>query len=97
MIALKELAAARGMAGLLQAGQLSVGVEVDIKHLAATPLGVEVRAVATFLRMEGNLYRFTVQAYDRGGLIGEGEHTRAIVATARVEREALDRNAPKQA
>ena len=96
-IALMDLAAGRGMTGLLRAGQLSVGVEVDIKHLAATPVGVEVRAVATFLGMERRLYRFKVQAFDRGGLIGEGEHIRAIVATARLERRALDRNEPKPA
>lgn len=92
MIALMELAAARAMTGLLQAGQLSVGVGVDIKHLAATPLGVEVRAEATFLGMKGKLYLFQVRAYDRGGLIGEGAHTRAIVAAERLERGARDRN-----
>lgn len=93
MVALMELAAARGMKKLLNAGQLSVGVGVDIKHLAATPVGVEVRATATFLGMAGKLYRFKVEAFDAGGLIGEGEHTRAIVSTERLLDGAASRNA----
>jgi fluoroacetyl-CoA thioesterase len=92
MIALMELAAARAMQGLLESGQLSVGVGVAVKHLAATPVGVEVRAAATFLGMEGKLYRFRVEAFDRGGLIGEGEHTRAVVSTERLVKGAFARN-----
>jgi predicted thioesterase len=92
MIALMELAAAKAMRGLLGAGQLSVGVGVDVRHLAATPVGVEVKAVATFLGMEGKLYRFQVQALDRGGFVGEGHHTRAIISTDRLLSGALARN-----
>ena len=92
MIGLMEVAASRAMRGLLQDGQLSVGVGVDVKHLAATPVGVEVRAVATFLGMEGKLYRFKVEAFDRGGPIGHGEHSRAIIGTERLIRGAKDRN-----
>jgi predicted thioesterase len=93
MVALMELAAARAMKKLLNTGQLSVGVGVDIKHLAATPVGVEVRATATFRGMAGKLYRFKVEAFDAGGLIGEGEHTRAIVSTERLLSGAASRNA----
>ncbi|HEX8737666.1 MAG TPA: hotdog domain-containing protein [Pyrinomonadaceae bacterium] len=93
MIALMELAAARGMKKLLNSGQLSVGVGVDVKHLAATPVGIEVSATATFLGMEGKLYRFKVEAFDAGGLIGEGEHTRAIISTERLLTGAVSRNA----
>ena len=92
MIALMELAAARGMKKLLNSDQLSVGVGVDVKHLAATPVGIEVRATATFLGMTGKLYRFKVEAFDAGGLIGEGEHTRAIVSTERLLAGAISRN-----
>ena len=92
MIALMEVAASRAMKPSLQAGQLSVGVGVDVRHLAATPVGVEVRAVATFEGMEGKLYRFSVQAFDRGGLIGEGAHTRAVVGTERLVKGAIARN-----
>jgi predicted thioesterase len=91
MIGLMEVAASRAMKGLLGPGQLSVGVGVDVKHLAATPTGVEARAVATFLGMQGKLYRFKVEAFDPGGKIGEGEHTRAIVSVERLVSGAAAR------
>ncbi|WP_106088694.1 thioesterase family protein [Enhygromyxa salina] len=84
MIALMELAAARVLLPLLEPGQLSVGVGVNVKHLAATQVGVEVRAVATYLGAEGKLHRFKVELVDDGGVAGEGEHTRAIIDEARL-------------
>ena len=93
MIALMEVAAARAMRGALTDGQLSVGVNVTIHHLAATPIGTPVTARATFTGMDGKLYRFAVQAWDAGGLIGEGEHTRAVVSTDRLIAGAMKRNA----
>lgn len=91
MIGLMEVAASRAMKGLLRPGQLSAGVGVNVKHLAATPVGVEVKAVARFLGMQGKLDRFKVEASDPGGLIGEGEHTRAIVSTERLVSGAMSR------
>jgi len=84
MIALMELAGARLMKTILEPRQLSVGVGVCIKHLAATPNNTEVRAVATFLEMEGKLYKFKIEAFDPAGKIGEGEHTRAIIDSERL-------------
>lgn len=84
MIALMELAAGRVLRPLLQEGQLSVGVVVNVRHTAATPVGSTVRAVATYLRPEGKLHRFQVEAFDEGGSIGEGEHVRAIISTERL-------------
>lgn len=92
MIALMEIAAARLMKPLLQEGQLSVGVGVDVSHTAATPIGHTVRAIATFLGHEGKLLRFKLQAFDAAGPIGEGEHTRAIVATERLMVGAMRRS-----
>jgi fluoroacetyl-CoA thioesterase len=92
MIALMEVAASRMMRGGLEPGQLSVGVGVNIQHLAATPVGIEVRAAATFLGMAGKLYRFKVEVFDAGGLAGSGEHTRAIVRTDRLLAGAMSRN-----
>jgi fluoroacetyl-CoA thioesterase len=88
MIMLMEIAASRVMRSLLEEGQLSVGVGVNIQHLAATPFGAEVTANATFLGMEGKLYKFAIEASDAGGLIGKGEHTRAIVDAERLEKGA---------
>jgi predicted thioesterase len=84
MIALMELAAARAMRPSLAEGELSVGVSLNVKHTAATPIGCTVRAVATYLGLEGKLYRFKVEAFDDAGPIGGGEHCRAIVSTERL-------------
>ena|SRR5881409_2065299 len=84
MIALMELAGARLMKRVLEPHQLSVGVGVCIKHLAATPNNTEVSAVATFLEMEGKLYKFRIEAFDPAGKIGEGEHTRAVIDAERL-------------
>jgi predicted thioesterase len=97
MVALMEVAAARLMRPLLEEGQLSVGVSVDVKHTAATPLGREVRAVATYLGPEGKLFRFKVEAFDAGGPVGAGEHTRAIVSTERLVDGAVKRQAERKA
>ena len=84
MVALMELAAARAMRPLLEAGQLSVGVAIRVEHRAATPVGCEVRAVATYLGPEGRLHRFKLEAFDPAGPIGDGDHSRAIVGTERL-------------
>lgn len=84
MIALMELAAARTMRSMLREGELSVGVEIRVRHMAPTPIGALVRAVATYVAPEGKLFRFRVEAFDESGLIGEGEHTRAIIETSRL-------------
>src|SRR5688572_28912245 len=84
LVAFMEMAATRLMKPLLEAGQHSVGVEVSIKHTAATPIGGHVRTVATFLGPHGNLFRFKVEAFDDAGPIGNGVHTRAIVNTSRL-------------
>jgi len=84
MVALMELAAARAMRPLLKTGELSVGTALAITHTAATPVGVEVRAVATYLGLEGRIHRFKVEAFDAAGLIGAGEHSRAVIATERL-------------
>ena len=81
------------MRPMLEPGQLSVGVALSVEHRAPTPVGGRVRAVATYLRPEGKLYRFKVEAFDDAGPIGEGEHTRAIVATERLLAGAARRKA----
>ncbi len=84
MILLMEIAATRLMKPIVGDGQMSVGVGIDIQHLAATPVNTKVRARATYLGREGKLYKFMVEAFDAGGKVGEGEHTRAIIATERL-------------
>ncbi len=91
MIALMELAAARLMKPKLSAGELSVGVNVNVNHLAATPNNEIVKVVAEYTGMKGKLYSFTVSLFDGGGKAGVGTHTRAIVETKRLLQGAKDR------
>ena len=91
MIALMELAAARLMKSLLSDGELSVGIDVNVIHFAATPKGEEVKAIAIYKGMEGKLYKFEVELHDKGGKAGSGTHTRAIVKTDRLIAGAINR------
>ena len=84
MIALMEIAAARLIRPVVEGGQLSVGVALQVKHTAATPVGGAVRAVATLTGHDGKQYHFKVEAFDAAGRIGEGRHSRAIVSTERL-------------
>lgn len=93
MVAVMELAAARLMRPLLEEGQLSVGVSIEVTHDAATPPGAEVRATATFVAREGKIFVFSVKAEDPAGRIGGGTHRRAIVNTERLVRAAAERAA----
>ena len=58
-------------------------MELNISHLAATPVGMEVRAEAEVIAVEGKIITFAVTAYDEAGKIGEGTHKRCIVNTQR--------------
>jgi fluoroacetyl-CoA thioesterase len=91
MILLMEIAATRLMKPIVGLGNMSVGVGVNIKHLAATPVNSKVRARATYTGREGKLYKFTIEAFDAGGKVGEGDHTRAIIATERLVAGAAAR------
>jgi predicted thioesterase len=91
MVGFMEIAATRLMRHLLEPGQHSVGVAVQIKHTAATPIGGNVRTIATYLGPDGKLFRFKVEAFDDAGPIGDGEHPRAIVSTSRLLAGAAKR------
>jgi predicted thioesterase len=94
MVALMEMASARAMAGILEDGELTAGVTINVTHSAATPPGLTVRARARFLGMVGKFYRFEVVAEDDAGEIGRGLHDRAIVRHARL-LEGAERRRPK--
>jgi fluoroacetyl-CoA thioesterase len=91
-IALLELAAGALLAPLQGPHELSVGVVVDVTHLAATPVGAQVTAEATYRCQEGKLYVFEVIARDGGGEIMRGTHKRAIIEDARLLASAARRN-----
>ncbi len=83
MVALMERAACEAIAEALPEGKTSVGTELNIKHLAATPVGLEVRAEAEVTAVDGNTITFQITAYDEAGKIGEGTHKRAVITAQR--------------
>lgn len=91
MIALMEIAAARVLQPLLEPGELSVGVTINVSHTAPTPLGAQVTATARYARREGKLFLFEVSVADPGGEVGRGRHERAIVSNERLQSAAAKR------
>ena len=79
MIALMEEAAVAALADVLPAELTSVGISLDIRHLAATPPGMPVQATATVREVDGRVITFDVTASDSIEEIGRGSHRRAIV------------------
>lgn len=83
MAALMEGAACEALEGLLSEDKTTVGIELNISHLSATPVGMEVRAVAEVTAVDGKIITFALTAFDEAGKIGEGTHKRAIVSAQR--------------
>ena len=79
LAALMEKAACLAMDGGLDEGIASVGVEMALEHLAASPVGMEVRATARLLESDGRRFTFEIEAHDKQGLVGRARHTRATV------------------
>ena len=79
MVALMEGAACEAIAGCLKDTETTVGTMLNIEHISATPVGLEVRAEAAVISVEGKTITFEVNAYDEIGEIGRGIHKRVIV------------------
>lgn len=83
MVALMEGAACEAIAEALSEEKTSVGTELNISHISATPVGMEVRAEAEVIAVEGPVVTFKVAAFDEKGKIGEGTHKRAVITSQR--------------
>jgi predicted thioesterase len=83
MIGLMENAALSAVDTHLPGGYATVGTRLDIKHIAATPIGMKVYATAELSRIEGKRLTFKVEAYDEKEKIGEGCHERYIINVKR--------------
>ena len=79
MAALMEGAACEALEGFLSEDQTTVGIELNLKHVAATPVGMEVRAEAEVTAVDGKVITFDVKAFDEIGEIGHGTHKRVII------------------
>src|ERR1700712_5226105 len=86
MIMEMEMASADAIAPHLTAGWVTVGTEVDIRHLGASAVGAKVRTTARVIAVERRVIRFEVAAYDGARKIGEGFHGRGVVNVAGFER-----------
>ena len=85
-----ENTAAMSVQPELEDGKTTVGMMISVSHIAATPLGMEVRIETelTEVAPNGKVMTFKATCYDEAGLIGEGTHQRAIVDRARFEAKA---------
>ena len=91
MVALMEGAACEAIQEALSDSQTTVGTELNIQHISATPVGLEVRAEAEVIAVEGKVITFEVKAYDEAGEIGKGTHKRVIVNTQKFLEKAYDK------
>ena len=91
MAALMEGAACEAIAGCLKDTETTVGMELNIMHTSATPVGLEVRAEAEVIAVDGKVITFEVKAFDEAGEIGKGTHKRVIVNTHKFLEKAYDK------
>ena len=85
MINVIEAAALAAVEHLLPEGHQSLGIHLDVSHVAATPVGLRVTASAEVLRVEGRTITFRVDARDEIEPIGGGTHQRVVVSVARFD------------
>ena len=81
MVALMEGAACEAIAEAMGENQTTVGTMLNIEHISATPVGLDVRAEAEVTAVEGKVITFSIKAYDEAGEIGHGTHKRVIVGS----------------
>jgi predicted thioesterase len=91
MINLMEAAALDAVEKLLPAGHQSLGIRLDVRHYAATPVGMRVRATATLTRVDGRTFDFRVEARDDKEPIGDGLHQRVVVNVERFDKRVQDK------
>src|SRR5476649_1053244 len=85
MINLIEAAALAAVERLLPAGHQSLGIHLDVRHFAATPIGMRVTAIAALTTIDGRTLSFRVEARDEREPIGSGTHQRVVVNVARFD------------
>jgi predicted thioesterase len=92
LVALLEQAAIRAVEAHLPPGAATVGTRIEVRHLAATPVGMRARVRATLRQVDGRRYVFDIEGHDDVERIAEGAHERIQIAQARF----LERVAQKQ-
>ena len=90
MVALMEGAACEALGDVLGEDKTTVGIELNIQHLSATPVGLEVRAEAEVTAVDGKIITFQLTAYDEAGEIGKGTHKRVLVNSQKFLEKAYN-------
>ena len=85
MINVIEAASLAAVEHLLPAGHQSLGIHLDVSHVAATPVGLRVTATAEVIGVEGRTIKFRVEAHDEVETIGGGSHERVVVSVERFD------------
>ena len=93
LINLIEAAALAAFEQLLPVGCQSLGIHLDVRHFAATPVGMRVEATAEIIAIEGRTVTFRVEARDETELIGDGMHQRVVVNVARFDERVRKKQA----
>ena len=88
MIALMENTAYKSVADELEEGAGTVGTLMNVKHVAASPVGMKITCETELTKVDGRALTFSVKAFDEAGLIGEGEHERFIVYNEKFQAKA---------
>jgi fluoroacetyl-CoA thioesterase len=86
MINVIEAAALAAVEHLLPAGHQSLGIHLDVRHFAATPVGMRIWATSELIGVEGRTLSFQVEAHDEKEPIGDGWHQRVVVNVARFDQ-----------
>jgi len=86
MVNLMEAAALQAVERFMPSGFQTVGTHLDVKHFAATPVGLRVSAEAELLKVEGRTLTFRLSAADEREVIGEGTHERLIINVERFDQ-----------
>jgi len=94
MVLMMENAALAAIRPYLDAGESAVGTAIDVRHLAATPVGHEVRAEAEVVNVEGKRIEFKVSAHDETEEIGRGTHQRMVIDLASFNERLAKKSKP---
>ena len=94
MVTIMENAALNAIRDYLEPGESAVGTVVNVRHLAATPVGHQVTATATVTKVDGRRIEFKVSARDETEEIGTGTHERMVVDMARLDKKLAAKKRP---
>ena len=92
LVALMEAASVNCIHGLLEQGQTTVGISINVKHTSPTPLGMTVGAESELVEIDGRRLVFKITAYDTAGVIGTATHERMIVDGAKLLEKAASKS-----